>query len=71
VAEGKPLHEDSRMVSDRERADAIARAQVWRAPKTPIPRASLGMDRTTPDMIECRFRLSDLGGTTPKFHCVL
>ena len=24
-----------------------------------------------PRLIECRFRFSDLGGTTPKFHCVL
>ena len=71
AAEDQPLHEDSRTLSDRERADALARAQVWRAPETPIARASLGVDSTTPQAIECRFRLSDLGGTTPKFHCVL
>lgn len=67
----KPLHDDSRTVSARERADALARAQLWRMPKTPIARANLGLDRTSPSFIDCRFRFTDLGGTTPKFHCVL
>jgi hypothetical protein len=71
TADAEPLHEDSRTVLVRERADAIARAHVWRTPKTPIARAHLGPDPTTPSIIECRFRLSDLGGTTPKFNCVL
>ena len=71
AADTKPLHEDDRTISDRERVETIARAQVWRAPETPIARASLGMDQTTPQAMECRFRFSDLGGTTPKFHCVL
>jgi hypothetical protein len=71
AAEGGALHDDSRIVSARERADALARAQVWRAPKTPIARANLGADRTTPSFVDCRFRLTDVGGTTPKFHCVL
>ena len=55
----------------RERAEAIARAQVWREPKTSIGRAVLGADDRAVAMIECRFRFSDLGGTTPKFDCVL
>jgi hypothetical protein len=71
TADAESLHDDSRTVSVRERADAIARAHVWRTPKTPIERAHLGADPTTPSIIECRFRLSDLGGTTPKFNCVL
>ena len=71
AGEGDPLSDDERTVSTRERADAIARAQVWRAPKTPIGHAVLGTDRRAPTMIECRFRFSDLGGTTPKFDCVL
>ena len=71
TADAEPLHEDSRTVLVRERADAIARAHVWRTPTTPIARAHLGADPTTPSIIECRFRLSDLGGTTPKFNCVL
>ena len=44
----EPLHEDSRTVLVRERADAIARAHVWRAPKTPIARAHLGRTRRRP-----------------------
>jgi hypothetical protein len=69
--EREPFQDDARIVSMRERADAIARAQVWREPKTPIGRAVLGADRRAPSMIECRFRFSDLGGTTPKFECLL
>ena len=69
--EGEPLTDDERTVSIRERAEAIARAQVWRSPTTPIGRAVLGADRRAPSMIECRFRFSNLGGTTPKFDCVL
>lgn len=71
AVETVPLHDDSRTVSARERADALARAQVWQAPKTPIGRANLGTDRTTPSLVDCEFRFTDLGGTTPKFECVL
>jgi len=71
AGQGEPLNDDERTVSTRERADAIARAHVWRAPTTPIGRAQLGADRRAPAMIECRFRFSDLGGTTPKFDCML
>ena len=69
--QGEPLTDDERTLSTRERADAIARAQVWRAPATSIGRALLGADRRAPAMIDCRFRFSDLGGTTSKFDCVL
>src|SRR5262245_35270052 len=65
------LSDDSRMVSARERADAIARAQVWQAPRTPIASAALGSDRSAPSTLECRFTIAGLGGTTPKFHCLL
>ena len=71
AADGETLTDDERTVSMRERADAMTRAQVWRAPTTPIGRALLGADRRAPAMIECRFRFSDLGGTTPKFDCLL
>jgi hypothetical protein len=71
AAESLSLNDDDRLVSMRERANAIARAQVWRAPKTPIARANLGADRTAPSSIECRFRFNELGGTTPKFDCLL
>jgi hypothetical protein len=71
VSTAAPLPDDSRMVSARERAEALARAQVWQTPKTPIGRARFRADRTTTSLIECHFRFTDLGGTTPKFHCVL
>jgi hypothetical protein len=71
AAEAKPLHGDSRTVSPRDRAEAIARAKVWRAPAVPIAQASLGQDVAAPQQIECRFKIGALGGTTPKFHCVL
>lgn len=71
ASDGAPLTDDVRTVSMRERADAIARAQVWRAPQTPIGRAVVGADHRAPAMIECRFRLHELGGTSPKFDCVL
>jgi hypothetical protein len=70
-SESKPLHDDSRTVSEQQRADALARAHVWRAPQTPIARAALGRDLSVPPEIECRFKISDLGGTTPKFDCLL
>ena len=51
-----PVPDDSRVVSARERAEALARAQVWQTPKIPIGRARFGADRTMPSMVECRFR---------------
>jgi hypothetical protein len=62
---------DTRTVSARERADALARAQAWQAPTTPIAKAALGHHDAHPAVIECRFTITDLGGTTPKFHCLL
>ena len=69
-ARDKPLHQDKRAVSARERADAIARAHVWRTPTIPIARAALA-GVPAPSQIECRFKITDLDGTTPKFHCLL
>jgi len=71
AATAPPLYEDDRTVSMRERADAIARAQVWRAPKTSIARAKLGENSASASPLDCRFRFSKLGGTTPKFDCLL
>jgi hypothetical protein len=51
--------------------DAIARAHVWRAPETPIARAALGRHPGTPADLSCRFKVGPLGGTTPKFRCVV
>ena len=56
-------------VSDETRAALIARAQIWREPEVPINRASF-RDLNLEEVV-CRFKVSDLGGTTPKFDCVL
>lgn len=71
AAETVPLSEDGHTVSMRERADAIARAHVWRPPSTSVAHANLGAERTAPSNIECQFRFNELGGTTPKFDCSL
>lgn len=63
------LHDDTRTVSIDARAEAIARARVWRAPTHPLDRATLGRSLNQ-SMVECRFTISELGGTSPKFHCV-
>lgn len=66
----QPLHDDTRTVSAAERADGIARAQVWRSPKVPVHRAKLGAIGTM-RQLTCRFKTTELGGTTPKFDCDL
>jgi hypothetical protein len=60
----------ARTVSTAERVDAISRAQVWREPATTVA-ASFEAVSATPNSIDCRFQITDVGGTTPKFHCVL
>lgn len=69
--EKKPLHDDARIVSDDERMGAIARGQLWQQPPVPIGKAHLGASSKAPDELSCKFKLSQLGGTTPKFDCVL
>ena len=61
----------SRTVSMAERNEALARAQVWRAPAVPVARASFAPAGSAPNNIDCRFKITELGGTTPKFHCLL
>jgi hypothetical protein len=58
-----------REVSDAERAEMIARARIWQQPRVPVNRASLAGD--TLNEVSCRFKVSELGGTTPKFDCEL
>jgi hypothetical protein len=65
------LSASARMVSKAERADAIVRAQVWRAPATPLAQASFAPAGYLVDAVDCRFQITELGGTTPKFHCLL
>jgi hypothetical protein len=69
VDTARPRGKDKRKIDDSERAEVIARAAVWRAPGVPIARAALRGDRE--DQVTCRFKVTQLGGTTPKFDCVL
>ena len=58
----------------RLRADALARAQVWRPPEQPVERAPLGGNPegfAVTDELTCRFLPRRASGRTPKFHCVL
>ena len=58
-------------VSARERRDALTRAHVWRSPAVPISKARLARDPDQPDFISCKFKITELGGTAPKFDCVV
>ena len=54
-------------VSASERLDALTRAQVWRAPSVPISKARLASDPAQPAFISCKFKITELSGTAPKF----
>jgi hypothetical protein len=71
VIRARPADSDEDVVTPEARADALARAQVWRAPAMPIRHVRFGRDPTTPNALDCQFKPTDIGGTTPKFHCVL
>ena len=64
-------HRATKKVSVGERLDALARAQVWRPPAVPVRQARLTPDPGQPPVIECKFKITELGGTAPKFDCVL
>jgi hypothetical protein len=66
----KPLGKDERVVSAEQRAEMLVRAQVWREPATPVSRASFADEDRETD-VRCKFKVSQLGGTTPKFDCEL
>lgn len=58
------------------REAALASARVWASPTVPVPEADLGVN--PPGMgldehsdVECRFSLTEVTGTTPKFYCEL
>jgi hypothetical protein len=72
---GNPLPQGAeraaRNVSERERLDALSRAQVWSAPVVPVSKARMAGEPSQPRFIECRFKITELGGTAPKFDCVL
>jgi hypothetical protein len=58
-------------VSAEERLAVLARAQVWHRPEVAPGQARLGAAPGQPDLIECDFRVSELGGTARKFDCEL
>jgi hypothetical protein len=69
VERARPRSADERVVSDATRRQALARARVW-----PRSRAALAQESfraATVDEISCRFLVTQLGGTTPKFDCAL
>jgi hypothetical protein len=68
-SESKIGHRDTRVVSQAVRAELLARAHVWQQPAVPVARAVFS-DRNVEE-VNCWFKISDLGGTTPKFDCVL
>jgi len=66
-----PVKKAIRIVSAGERLDALARAQVWRPPAVPVSQAHLAAAPAAPAFLSCRFQISDLGGTSQKFDCML
>jgi hypothetical protein len=68
-SETKPLAKDKRVLTDEERAALLRRAHVWGEPEIPISQARF--DELNVDELSCRFEVSDVGGTTPKFDCEL
>ena len=69
IERARPRSADGRVVSDAARRQALARARVWprsrpSTAKEPFPAAIL-------DEVSCRFLVTRLGGTTPKFDCAL
>jgi hypothetical protein len=70
VATYSAAHADRR-VSRHERDDALARARIWAPPRVPVAAAYFGTDPSHPLELTCRFKVSELGGTTRKFDCQL
>ena len=66
-----PAKKATRSVSTEERLDALARAQVWRAPAVPVGNVRFTASASQPESISCRFQITDLGGTAQKFDCTL
>src|SRR5262245_2341122 len=59
-----------RIVSDTERDDLLRRAHVWRQPAVPIDQFDFRDPPPVPSL-DCRFIVTAVGGTTPKFDCDL
>lgn len=60
-----------KVVTQEERADALARAAVWQKPGVEISKANLGTPADQPQSIACKFILDAPSGTAPKFDCTL
>ena len=58
-------------ISAEERLSVLARAQVWHAPDVAPSRARLSGVPGQPALIDCDFRVTELGGTARKFDCEL
>lgn len=59
----------AKIIADAERDELLSRAQVWRQPQVPIELVDFDQDSAAQPQIDCRFRVTELGGTTPKFDC--
>ena len=65
----------SGLVAPAQRAAALARAQVWLPPATPVGEARLDANPPGPGAfdadadVECRLVAKGMDGTTPKFDC--
>ena len=66
-----PAAETDLPVSEAERLALLSRAQVWRAPDVRPAVARLGADPREPAFVDCRFVVTELGGTARKFDCQL
>ena len=60
-----------KVVTQEERADALARAAIWQQPGVEISKANLGPPTDQPPSIACKFILDAPNGTSPKFDCTL
>jgi hypothetical protein len=61
----------SKKVSEQERDELLSRAHLWRQPETPIEAADFSKGGQPIPYVNCRFHVTELGGTTPKFDCHL
>ena len=77
IRSDKPVWKDpqpkpkAEKVSAKERDELLSRGQVWRQPDAPIEAVDFGKIGLPIPYVNCRFHVSELGGTTPKFDCHL
>lgn len=58
-------------MSPDDRTATLARSLIWRTPKVPIAQADIATESKPLAELSCKFKLTALGGTTPKFDCDL